>query len=220
MIANFINGFGLGVSVAAPVGPVTIVILRTALAQGNLCAMAVATGAVTVDAVYLGLAIWGASTFGLPPMVRVVVSLVGSAVLFRTALNTYRASSNAGELRSAVDSSGASTAMPRRLHPLLESYGTGLLVTSTNPVPVMLWASIGTALASTHASVPDLTVTYAGVLAGVWSWATFAANFWAFVRGKVSPRALRAVNLVCAAVLLFYCVRMLLGGLSIATGRA
>ena len=217
-MADFFNGFGLGVSVAAPIGPVAIVILRTALEKGNLCAMAVATGAVTIDALYLGAAIWGASVFGLPPAVRVVLSLVGSAVLLRTALSTYRRAAGAAEMRAAVDTVGAPPRPERRTSALLESYGAGLLVTSTNPVTVMFWATIGSALVSTHTRATSVGVTYAGILSGVWSWAVLAANFWAFARGKVSPRVLRVVNLACSAVLLFYSIKLLWGGLSIAAG--
>ncbi|MGE5485577.1 MAG: LysE family transporter [Ignavibacteriales bacterium] len=211
----FLRGMILGLSVAAPIGPVNIVVMRTALAHGAITAMATGAGAATVDATYLGISLFGSAALHLRPWMNAVISLVGGLFLLRLAVNTYRASPSPERLDGP---SGGTSAGPSTRKGAFGGYATGIAATVVNPVTILFWMSVGSAMA-TSVSGAGLGLTYAGVLAGVLTWFTFVSNLFSLARGRLSLAALRVINVVCAAVLLFYSVKFLWSAYSIISSQ-
>jgi len=71
----------LGVSIAAPIGPVNVEVIKRGLKHGFLLAFLVALGAACADATYVVIIYLGLSSFINIPIVQTVVWIFGMAVL-------------------------------------------------------------------------------------------------------------------------------------------
>jgi threonine/homoserine/homoserine lactone efflux protein len=58
-ISFFLQGFIIGISIAAPVGPIGVLCIRRTLANGRTCGLVSGLGAATADAIYGGCAAFG-----------------------------------------------------------------------------------------------------------------------------------------------------------------
>jgi putative LysE/RhtB family amino acid efflux pump len=160
MTALFGAGLGLGLFLAAQVGPVTLLIVRSVLRGGRalLVGLAMAAAVALVDVLYATLGLAGAARFLGGGSVRVALGLVSAAILIaigaRTAWIGFRA--RAG-LESAQD-----VILPRR------AFATAVAATALNPLTIALWTVSfpAAAPASADDSVGRATALLAGVAVG------------------------------------------------------
>lgn len=188
-MGTWLIGWGLGLSVAAPLGPINVATLQLGLARGFLRAAAFGLGAATTDslyclAVYIGLA----PLLVAAPWLRVVLYLAGAALLGRMAWDAAR---------RRIDLAAASS---RGEDGPLRSYLSGVALTAINPATILSWLAIGGAALSSVAPGEGLWLVI-GIFAGSASWFS-ALSFGASLgRRVVNARALRIVSLVCGAAL-------------------
>lgn len=198
----FFSAFLLGLSVAAPIGPINIEIIRRALTVRPLAAFFFGLGAVTADCCYLGLALvaaekartildsgWGYS-LGL---------MVGGGMLAWIGWMSVRSKAAppvVGEERTPISVAQAA-----------RGWGTGLMLTLVNPMTVTLWLSVAAGFtASSEMGHP--VARLAGVGAGALSWVIFITTLLAFARSYVNARMLRMVNVVSGAVLIVFAIKL------------
>lgn len=191
-------GFGLGFFLAAQVGPVTLLIVRSVLRGGRAVAVGVAmAGAVaSIDLVYGALGLAGAGQLLGASAARLALGLVSAAILVgigaRTLWRGVRARSGAeGEDEVAT---------PR------QAFGTAVAATALNPLTIALWT------VSFPASAPRAAVTstahavllLGGVAIGTLGWYGGFALSVAAVRRRVGPRLLQAMDVVIGSGLIVF----------------
>ena len=81
MSAALVTGLGLGLLVAAQVGPLWLLCARSSLRHGFLVGLAIGAGVAVVDLTYATLGAAGAARVLDVPWLRPVLGLVGGAVL-------------------------------------------------------------------------------------------------------------------------------------------
>src|SRR5436190_22667648 len=90
----FATGLGLGFLVAAQVGPIWLLCLRTSARFGFRSGVAVGAGAAVVDTLYAALGVAGAAPLLQIDALRLALGLTGAAVLgvigFRTLRDAFR----------------------------------------------------------------------------------------------------------------------------------
>ncbi|HEY3078709.1 MAG TPA: LysE family transporter [Chloroflexota bacterium] len=74
-VLAFVGGVAIGLSVAAPLGPIGILCVRRALAEGRLVGLVCGLGAAAADAVHGGVAVSGVAA--------IASILVGQQALLR-----------------------------------------------------------------------------------------------------------------------------------------
>jgi threonine/homoserine/homoserine lactone efflux protein len=122
---NLVKGMGMGLAIAAPVGPIGLLCIRRSLAQGQWIGLATGLGAATADGFYGGVA-----AFGLTALSDLLVNqarwlgLLGGLFLCYLGITTLL-SKPAAEAAS-VSSRG-----------LLGAYGSTFLLTLTNPATIL-----------------------------------------------------------------------------------
>jgi len=177
-------GFGLGALVALQVGPMSLFLIRSTLRRGMRVGLAIGLGIALVDALYAGVGAAGAAQALAVPVVRVVLGLVGTAVLVWLGARALVA---AVRVRSALEVR-ADVAGPRR------AFLTSVGATASNPSTILSWAAIFAAASSaTHASALPLVL---GVGFGSLTWAATLACVIAAVRRKLGTRAIAAADAV------------------------
>jgi putative LysE/RhtB family amino acid efflux pump len=181
-----IVGFGLGVAVAAQVGPLTLFLVRTTLRGSVAAGLAVGAGIAVIDTLYAALGAAGAAPVLAIDAVRTIGGLAGAAVLLwlggRTLWSAARVRMG-GEADEEVRT-------PWR------AFVTSLGATASNPLTIAAWASVFAAASTAGpASTGEQTaLLLAGVGLGSLTWVSALAVAVALARRRAGPRLLRAVD--------------------------
>jgi putative LysE/RhtB family amino acid efflux pump len=196
----FVNGYLLGLSVAAPIGPINVLCIQQSLNHGFRAGFAVAVGCAGADASYAAVA-----AFGLTAISSVLVAqqqglrLVGAAVLLFLAWRAFsRGPARAGE---AETGEGGPAKFARAV---VTSYG----LTITNPLTIVifaaLFAGVGIAELDADGSAAKAGILVAGVFTGTISWMVLLAGISEFVRARARDGFLAWANRAGGAILLAF----------------
>jgi len=181
-------GFGLGFFVAVQIGPMSLFLVRSTLRQGVAIGLSIGAGIALVDALYATLGVAGAAPLVSIGPVRIVLGLVGGAVLVvlgvRTLYSAFRVRTG-GEAAIEVSSK-------RR------AFATAFAATASNPLTIVSWAAIfaGATAAAAAGSASGAALLVVGVGIGSASWFVALALAVASVRRNLGTRIMRAADIV------------------------
>jgi putative LysE/RhtB family amino acid efflux pump len=175
------TGLGLGFLVAAQVGPVWLLTVRSVLRGRVAAGIAIGAAAALVDTAYAALGVAGAARLLEFGGLRVALGLVGAGVLVfiggRTMWQGFRVRTGLESVEEVVD--------PKR------AFLTGLAATASNPSTIISWAAIFAA-AST-ANVADSGGTAAVLLAGIgigsFTWFVILSSVSGVIGSRLGERA-------------------------------
>jgi threonine/homoserine/homoserine lactone efflux protein len=188
-----IRGFVIGLTIAAAVGPITLLVIRRTIDHGGWYGFASGLGVATADATYAGIA-----AFGLTAVTSVLVSgqvllgIVGGAVIaimgIRTMLSRPTGPAADAERPGVAGASASIYAL-----------------TMTNPLTIVLYAGVfaGIGLVAGSSFVDAAVVTLAAWL-GSTLWWVVLCSIVGWARARVSPRALLWVNRLSGAALVVF----------------
>ncbi|MEH7381670.1 LysE family transporter [Bacillus sp. JJ1533] len=162
----------LGLSLAAPIGPVNAAQLDRGIKFGFLHAWLVGVGAVLADGVYMLVVYLGLVSFINTPFIQTFLWLFGCFVLIYTGIESLL---SAGKIN--MQSS-------RNLEPASKAFLSGFIMSITNPLTILFWLGIyGSVLAKTAATSTnsELIIYSAAIFCGLLLWdvtmATIASGF-------------------------------------------
>jgi threonine/homoserine/homoserine lactone efflux protein len=186
----FTAGFGIGVVVAAQVGPVTLLIVRTVLRGGRAAAvgLAMAVGVALVDLLYAAVGLAGVGRLLSADPARLAFGLASAAILIAIGLRT-----TATGLRARMGLEVAADVVePRR------AFLTAVAATALNPLTIALWTVSFPAAAprAAAASAGTAAVLLAGVALGSLVWYSGFTTALALARKRVGERLIRAVDVL------------------------
>jgi threonine/homoserine/homoserine lactone efflux protein len=188
----FARGLVLGFTIAAPVGPISLLTIRRTLAHGRIYGLASGLGVALADATYGGIA-----AFGLTAVTsilvggRMVLGIVGGLFLLVLAWRTM--TSRPGDVALAEDRPGLVGAF-------LSIFG----LTMTNPMTIISFAAIFAGLGIVGRGGADAALLTLGVFCGSASWWVLLTAVVAALRARVTVRWLTWVNRVSGVVLLAF----------------
>ena len=188
-------GFGFGFLVAAQLGPISLLAIRSTLRGGVMVGIAIAGGVAVIDTLYAAAGAAGAAGLLAIEPLRLAFGLLGAAVLAvlgaRTLWSAFRIR-HGGESREEL-------ATPRA------AFLTALAATASNPLTIASWAAVFAAASTAGAAAAGAggaALLLAGVGLGSLTWMSFLAAGVALARRRVGPRLLRAVDGVAGAGIL------------------
>jgi putative LysE/RhtB family amino acid efflux pump len=141
-------GFGLGFVVAAAIGPISLLCIRTVLRGALGAGVAIGAGAAVVDATYALLGALGADQLLEIGALQLALGLIGAAVLALLGLRTLW---SAFRVRLGGESD-EEVASPWR------AFLTSLAATASNPSTILSWAAVFAA-ASTASAIDGTAET-------------------------------------------------------------
>jgi len=188
--AVFAQGYLLGFTIAATVGPISLLVIRRTVAEGRVVGLASGLGVATADTTYGGIA-----AFGLTAITDVLVGgerllgLVGGCFLVWLAWRTSRASP------------GTEVAAVERRTGLPGAYLSILGLTLTNPLTILSFAALFAGLGISNRSPLDAGLMTLGVFAGSGTWWVVLTSAVAALRSRITPALLHGINLVSGLVI-------------------
>jgi threonine/homoserine/homoserine lactone efflux protein len=193
-IRFLLNGVLIGLSIAAPVGPIGVLCIRRTLNQGRLAGLVTGLGAAAADAVYGTVAGFGLSMVSaLLIEHQLWLRLVGGAFLCYLGVKTFLA---APEERTP--SAGKSS--------LVGAFTSTFVLTITNPMTILSFAAIMAGLGVTTAAGGHLAATtlVLGVFAGSALWWLTLSGGVGLLRSRFNLRRMRWLNRVSGVVIVAF----------------
>lgn len=197
-LSLFIRAFIIGISIAAPVGPIGVLCIRRTLANGKLAGFLSGMGAASADMVYGAIA-----AFGISAITTVLIDnafwlrLFGGGFLLYLGVKTFL-------------EKPAQQAAQARQGGLFSMYLSTFLLTITNPMTIISFAAI---FASTMIGqeVGSPLVMVAGVFAGsaAW-WMTLSLGVGMF-RERLTPKHMAWINRLSGAIIIAFGMYALFG---------
>lgn len=186
-------GIFMGISLAAPPGPINAIIAVESVKRSYLDGIKVGLGAMTADATYLVVTLIGVTVLFKGDAAKLVVSLAGGLILAYMAVRILRGFNKPLKEDGKKD--------------IRNHYLTGLTVGMMNPSQIMWWLTVGAALIANF-NAPGIV----GFFAGIGLWVACFSMALHFARKK-AEWLYPAVTLVSGIVLLFFSVVLLYNGL-------
>jgi threonine/homoserine/homoserine lactone efflux protein len=180
-----VRGLVLGFTIAAAVGPISLLCIRRTLAEGPVVGLVSGLGVATADGTYGAIA-----AFGLTAITDVLVAgqralaLVGGVFLLWLAWRTFR----------SVPTTAAAETNGRR-RGLAGAYLSTLGLTLTNPMTILSFAALFVGLGVTAGDVAGATILTLGVFLGSAAWWVVLTTVVSLLRSRITPTWLRRVNI-------------------------
>jgi threonine/homoserine/homoserine lactone efflux protein len=188
--AAFGQALLIGLSIAAPVGPIGLLVIQRTLQRGALAGLATGLGAALADAIYGALGAYGVATLiHALQAARTPLALGGGAFLLWLAWTTWTAAPPDRAAQPRSDARG-----------LLGCLVGTLLLTLSNPATILSFIAIfGTLGVRTAGASPALMV--AGVLLGSALWWLLLCTAVGRLRARFDSAWQRRVNHASALLL-------------------
>jgi threonine/homoserine/homoserine lactone efflux protein len=186
-----VRGLVVGFTVAAPMGPISLLTIRRTLAHGHVYGLASGLGVALADASYGAVAAFGLTAVTSVLLgARVVLGLVGGAILIGLAIRTML----------AAPAEGAEETVKRP--GLGAAFGSIYGLTMTNPATILSFGVIFAGLGLTTANAADAALLTTGVFLGSSAWWILLTTLVGRVRRRLTGRIVAWVNRISGVVLL------------------
>jgi threonine/homoserine/homoserine lactone efflux protein len=185
------RGFVLGFTIAAAVGPISLLCIRRTLADGRVIGIVSGMGVATADATYGAIA-----AFGLTAVTDLLVDwrrplgLVGGLFLLWLAWRTIRSVPE----EAATAANGERRGLPG-------AYLSTLGLTLTNPMTILSFAALFVGLNVTGGNAAGAAMLTLGVFAGSAAWWVVLVTAVGAVRSRLTPWGMRMINVVSGGLI-------------------
>ncbi|MGN7310874.1 LysE family transporter [Alkalicoccobacillus gibsonii] len=185
----------LGISLAAPIGPVNAAQIEKGLRGGFFHSWFVGIGAMIADLLYMLIVFLGVSHFLEIEGVKVFLWLFGAFVLAYTGVESLKtgAKEASGTRHSVINES------------LTQSFWSGFLISVTNPLTILFWLGIyGSVLAKTVTlyEINQIWLYSAAIFVGIAAWDIVVAVLSSTARRFVNQKAISRVSILSGICLI------------------
>ncbi|AZB41587.1 LysE family translocator [Bacillus sp. FJAT-42376] len=197
----YLKGVIIGLSIAAPVGPIGLLCIQRTLSFGRMSGFSTGLGAASADAVYgliagLGLTVISDILIGN----QIWFQLLGTLFLFYLGVKAFLSK----PVPMAENASEQNIVM---------SYFSSFLLTLANPVTILSFAAIFGAFGIVHSDGTFTTalILVLGIFSGSalwWGILTLGAGWF---RRRMKENALTVVNLISGAIMMIFGIYILAG---------
>ena len=188
------RGLIIGVSIAAPVGPIGLLCIPRTVIQGHTSGFVSGLGAATADAVYGSVAGFGldlVSNFLINQ--RIWIHLIGGALLLLLGIKVLltRPAEQAAQTKYTVRG-------------IWWSYLSTFLLTITNPMTILAFVAVFAALgvASSSNDYVSASFTVIGVFLGSALWWLILSSVAGWLRGKLNRTAILWMGKLSAVIII------------------
>ncbi|MBP0030767.1 LysE family translocator [Roseofilum reptotaenium CS-1145] len=190
-LSVILKGLIIGLSIAAPVGPIGILCIRRTLSQGRIAGLVSGLGAATADGFYGCIAGFGLTFISnLFIEHQITLRLIGGFFLCYLGIQTFRSSPSKEEAK--IDGKN-----------LWRAYISTLFLTLTNPLTILSFAAIfaGFGAGNTNGHYGLALILVLSVFSGSALWWFVLVTGIGFMNNKITPHRLRWINRISGVIL-------------------
>jgi threonine/homoserine/homoserine lactone efflux protein len=183
----------LGLTLAAPIGPVNSARIDKGIKNGFWHAWVVGFGSMIADAFFMLLVYLGLVQFLDIPIVQIFLWLFGGFILLYSGVESI--------LKANIISLNYS----RKKEPLVKSFFTGFIMSITSPLSILFWLGIyGSVLAKTASTYGSgLLLVYSSMIfLGLTIWDIFVASLTTGFRRYLNHKSLMTISILSGASLI------------------
>jgi len=185
----------LGITLAAPIGPASMAIIRNGLKHGFLGGFTTAVGVVLADTTYLLIVYFGLSALMGYSLVKIILWVYGAVVLFYLGYLSIREFFGKIDLKKYKEKKGSNL------------FFVGYSVNISNPMAVVFWAGIfGSILAASNHSLSKLNgLLYSlTIIIGILMWHTFLSFLSHFGNKFFKEKYFKYISLISGLILIWF----------------
>jgi len=187
-----LKGLAIGFAIAAPVGPIGMLCIRTTLERGRIAGIAAGMGVAVADTIYAAIGAYGISFVGAAlTSGESWLKLVGGIVLIAFGIYLARKQPvNATEEREVPKS-------------IVADFGMTLVLTLTNPMTILSFAGLFAGVSGLRGfPLIEIPALLLGVFVGSAVWWVALAFVIGLIRHKISPTTMLWINRGSAAAII------------------
>jgi threonine/homoserine/homoserine lactone efflux protein len=189
----FWKSLSIGMAVAAPVGPMSLLCIHRTLDHGQGAGLVFGAGVAAADLTYAAIAAFGVTAISTLLLAGTFwIKLVGSLLLVVLGARIALAAPRAGNRAGSAGSSGRA---------FVTAYG----LTMANPPTILFFAGIFASVASIASASQSFTFA-AGVFAGSMLWWAILTTLVSKSAGLFQPSVMLWINRISGAVLVGFAI--------------
>ena len=203
----FIRGLLIGLSIAATVGPMSVLCIQRTLNKGQLYGLVSGLGIATADGIYGSIAAFGLTLItNFLIMEQIWIRLIGGIFLIYLGIKT---------MLSTPPERAATLTMHSTGYP--GAYVSTFLLTLTNPLTILSFAAIfaGIGVGSASKSFLSAAVVVLGVFCGSALWWIILTSIISLLRKKMDAQWRLWINRISGTIITLFGIGALLSLLSI-----
>ena len=196
----FVRSLIIGLSIAAPVGPIGILCIRRTLASGRAIGFASGLGAASADAIFGSIAGFGLTVVsGFLVSQQTWLRLVGGMFLLYLGVRTFR--SQPAEEAANTGSGG-----------ILGAYASTFLLTLTNPMTILSFAAVfaGLGIGSSGGGYASAAVLVLGVFTDSALWWLLLSSGTSLLRSQIVASKMMWTNRISGIIIAVFGVLALI----------
>ncbi|HXZ06373.1 MAG TPA: LysE family transporter [Ktedonobacteraceae bacterium] len=206
-LSFFIRGLLIGLSIAAAVGPMSVLCIQRTLNKGQLYGLVSGLGIATADGVYGSIAAFGLTLItNFLIHEQIWIRMIGGMFLMYLGIKTMLSKP---PKRAAV--------LNTKTNSYLGAYTSTFLLTLTNPLTILSFAAIfaGIGVGSASKSFFSATMVVLGVFSGSTLWWIILTSGISLLRKKMNALLLLWINRISGAIITLFGLVSLLSLLSL-----
>lgn len=199
-VSFFVRGLLIGLSIAATVGPMSVLCVQRTVYRGQWYGLVSGLGIATADAVYGSIAAFGVTLIAnFLVSQQLLIRLLGGGFLVYLGIKTL--------LTRPAARAATATA-----NGFVGAYVSTLLLTLTNPLTILSFAAIfaGIGVGGASRSYLTATIVVLGVFAGSALWWAILTSCISLLRGKFTAHWLLWINRVSGGIIALFGIVALL----------
>jgi amino acid exporter len=200
MIELIVSGIGLGLALSFLTGPVFFALIKTSIEKGFLAGVALASGVVVSDAIYVGITLFGSSLIDFEAKYRMYIGITGSAFLLFIGLYY---------LFKKVEFNCQPDIQPRIKH--AGYFLKGFLMCILNPFILLYWISVTSGVYSLKGNLnkEEVILFFGTILLTLFGMDVLKAFYANKLRTRIKEKYILRLNRAAGILIIIFALKLI-----------
>ena len=199
MLELIVSGIGLGIVLSFLTGPVFFALIKTSIEKGFYAGVALASGVVVSDFIYVAITLFGTSLLSFESTYRVPIGIVGRAILMGIGLYYLlkKVKINYDVVPSKIKHAGY--------------FFKGFFMCIFNPFILLYWVSVTSGVYSMYGELTSREVIpfFGAILLSLFGMDTLKAYFAHKMRYKIKEKTIQNLNKIAGILIIIFALKLI-----------
>jgi threonine/homoserine/homoserine lactone efflux protein len=199
MLELIISGIGLGLVLSFLTGPVFFALIKTSIEKGFYAGLALASGVLVSDFIYMSITLFGTSFLGFEKAYRIPIGIVGSIILL--GIGSYYFFKEV-KINQEVNNSKIKHA---------GYFFKGFFMCIFNPFILLYWVSVTSGVYSIYGTLTGAQIIpfFGSILITLFAMDTLKAYYSHKLRFKIKEKAIQRLNKAAGVVIIIFALKLI-----------